>query len=259
MITVATPSALVDILGVFKALDSSAKPIAVNFLHPYMNLKCLNQLIYHYYYSLHRHSHLGSRYSWLHYPSINNYYHQYLSPNLFRPDQFYLSDFPRKVVLSYTEIFLKQWVLLQEMDSFGIIKPCSEIGIINLLESQMSFFLTEEDVTIIRCRHVGFVPTPCRRDSNRSVRSPNRRRRQSAARCPDDPSGNSAFPFRPTWPLCACYRSPYFRMSRHYVPKNLHNEWIRCRRVRAPRSLYRRKVRYNTTPIPVNMNRRQVN
>ena len=135
VITVATPSALVDILGVFKALDSSAKPIAVNFLHPYMNLKCLNQLIYHYYYSLHRHSHLGSRYSWLHYPSINNYYHQYLSPNLFRPDQFYLSDFPRKVVLSYTEIFLKQWVLLQEMDSFGIIKPCSEIGIIDLLES----------------------------------------------------------------------------------------------------------------------------
>ena len=92
------------------------------------------------------------------FPSINNYYHQCLSPNLFRPDQFYLSDFPRKVVLSYTEIFLKQWVLLQEMDPFGIIKPCSEIGIINLLESQMSFFLTEEDVTIIRCRHVGLCP-----------------------------------------------------------------------------------------------------
>ena len=86
------------------------------------------------------------------FPSINNYYHQCLSPNLFRPDQFYLSDFPRKVVLSYTEIFLKQWVLLQEMAPFGIIKPCSEIGIINLLESQMSFFLTEEDVTIIRFR-----------------------------------------------------------------------------------------------------------
>ena len=34
------------------------------------------------------------------FPSINNYYHQCLSPNLFRPDQFYLSDFPRKVVLS---------------------------------------------------------------------------------------------------------------------------------------------------------------
>ena len=50
------------------------------------------------------------------FPSINNYYHQCLSPNLFHPDQFYLSDFPRKVVLSYTEIFLKQWVLLQEMD-----------------------------------------------------------------------------------------------------------------------------------------------
>ena len=92
------------------------------------------------------------------FPSINNYYHQCLSPNLFRPDQFYLSDFPRKVVLSYTEIFLKQWVLLQEMAPFGIIKPCSEIGIINLLESQMSFFLTEEDVTIIRCRHVGLCP-----------------------------------------------------------------------------------------------------
>ena len=92
------------------------------------------------------------------FPSINNYYHQCLSPNLFRPDQFYLSDFPRKVVLSYTEIFLKQWVLLQEMDPFGIIKPCSEIGIIDLLESQMSFFLTEEDVTIIRCRHVGLCP-----------------------------------------------------------------------------------------------------
>ena len=86
------------------------------------------------------------------FPSINNYYHQCLSPNLFHPDQFYLSDFPRKVVLSYTEIFLKQWVLLQEMDSFGIIKPCSEIGIIDLLESQMLFFLTGEGVTIIRCK-----------------------------------------------------------------------------------------------------------
>ena len=92
------------------------------------------------------------------FPSINNYYHQCLSPNLFHPDQFYLSDFPRKVVLSYTEIFLKQWVLLQEMDSFGIIKPCSEIGIIDLLESQMLFFLTGEGVTIIRCRHVGLCP-----------------------------------------------------------------------------------------------------
>ena len=92
------------------------------------------------------------------FPSINNYCHQCLSPNLFRPDQFYLSDFPRKVVLSYTEIFLKQWVLLQEMDSFGIIKPCSEIGIIDLLESQMLFFLTGEGVTIIRCRHVGLCP-----------------------------------------------------------------------------------------------------
>ena len=112
------------------------------------------------------------------------------------------------------------------------------------------------DYPMSACR---VVPTPCRTDSNRSVRSPNRRRRRPAARCLDDPSGNSAFPFRPTWPLCACYRSPYFRMSRHYVPKNLHNEWIRCRRVRAPRSLYRWKVRYNTTPIPVNMNRRQVN
>ena len=92
------------------------------------------------------------------FPSINNYYHQCLSPNLFHPDQFYLSDFPRKVVLSYTEIFLKQWVLLQEMDSFGIIKPCSEIGIIDLLESQMLFFLTGEGVAIIRCRHVGLRP-----------------------------------------------------------------------------------------------------
>ena len=79
------------------------------------------------------------------------------------------------------------------------------------------------------------------------------------ARCPDDPSENSALPFRSTWPLCVRYRSPYFRMSRHYVPKNLHNAWIRCHRVCTPRSLYRRKVRYNTTPIPVNMNRRQVN
>ena len=99
----------------------------------------------------------------------------------------------------------------------------------------------------------------CRRDNNRSVRSLNRRRRRPDARCPDDPSENSALPFRSTWPLCVRYRSPYFRMSRHYVPKNLHNAWIRCHRVCTPRSLYRRKVRYNTTPIPVNMNRRQVN
>ena len=112
------------------------------------------------------------------------------------------------------------------------------------------------DYPMSACR---VVPTPCRRDSNRSVRSPNRRRRQPAARCPDDPSENSALPFRSTWPLCVRYRSPYFRMSRHYVPKNLHNAWIRCHRVCTPRSLYRRKVRYNTTPIPVNMNRRQVN
>ena len=112
------------------------------------------------------------------------------------------------------------------------------------------------DYPMSACR---VVPTPCRRDSNRSVRSPNRRRRRPAARCPDDPSENSALPFRSTWPLCVRYRSPYFRMSRHYVPKNLHNAWIRCHRVCTPRSLYRRKVRYNTTPIPVNMNRRQVN
>ena len=52
------------------------------------------------------------------------------------------------------------------------------------------------DYPMSACR---VVPTPCRRDSNRSVRSPNRRRRQPAARCPDDPSGNSAFPFRLTW------------------------------------------------------------
>ena len=112
------------------------------------------------------------------------------------------------------------------------------------------------DYPMSACR---VVPTPCRRDSNRSVRSLNRRRRRPDARCPDDPSENSALPFRSTWPLCVRYRSPYFRMSRHYVPKNLHNAWIRCHRVCTPRSLYRRKVRYNTTPIPVNMNRRQVN
>ena len=171
------------------------------------------------------------------FPSINNYYHQCLSPNLFRPDQFYLSDFPRKVVLSYTEIFLKQWVLLQEMDPFGIIKPCSEIGIINLLESQMSFFLTEEDVTIIRCRHVGFVPTPCRRDSNRSVRSPNRRRRQPAARCPDDPSGNSAFPDPPTRLRAVPRRKRRFpgRTFRFAcdIPKNPDNT-TRCRQTPSP-------------------------
>ena len=47
------------------------------------------------------------------------------------------------------------------------------------------------DYPMSACR---VVPTPCRRDSNRSVRSPNRRRRQPAAHCSDDPSGNSAPP-----------------------------------------------------------------
>ena len=51
------------------------------------------------------------------------------------------------------------------------------------------------------CRKSEPQPQPivCRRVSNRSVRSLNRRRRRPAARCPDDPSENSAFPFRLTW------------------------------------------------------------
>ena len=108
------------------------------------------------------------------------------------------------------------------------------------------------------------VPTPCQRDSSpcgRGLRGQSASPSPRHVYCPDDPSGNSAPPSS-----CRCSyrrsdrrRTRRFRMSRHYVPKNLHNEWIRCRRVRAPRSLYRRKVRYNTTPIPVNMNRRQIN
>ena len=112
------------------------------------------------------------------------------------------------------------------------------------------------DYPMSACR---VVPTPCRRDSNRSVRSPNRRRRQPAARCPNDPSENSAFPFRPTWPLCACYRNPYFRIFGHYLPKNLHNEWIRCRRVHAPQSSSRRKIGAVQAHISFGINhRRQV-
>ena len=53
------------------------------------------------------------------------------------------------VVLSYAEIFLQQRVLLQEMDTVGVIEPRTEVGIIDLLESQMLFFLTGECIPII--------------------------------------------------------------------------------------------------------------
>ena len=55
-------------------------------------------------------------------------------------------------------VFLGHRILLQEHYPFGIVEPCTEIGIIDLLESQMLFFLTGEGVAIIRCRHVGLRP-----------------------------------------------------------------------------------------------------
>ena len=62
------------------------------------------------------------------------------------------------IVLANRIVFLGHRILLQEHYPFGIVEPCTEIGIIDLLESQMLFFLTREGVAIIRCRHVGLRP-----------------------------------------------------------------------------------------------------
>ena len=138
------------------------------------------------------------------FPSINNYYHQCLSPNLFRPDQFYLSDFPRKVVLSYTEIFLEAMGLVAGNEPLRHHKTVlrnrynRSVGIADVV---FPYRRRCNDYPMSACR---VVPTPCRRDSNRSVRSPNRRRRRPAARCPDDPSGNCVLP---TSCRCSCRRS----------------------------------------------------
>ena len=90
------------------------------------------------------------------------------------------------------------------------------------------------DYPMSACR---VVPTPCRRDSNRSVRSPNRRRRQPAARCPDDPSGNNAFPDPPTRLRAVLRRKRHFpgRTFRFAsdIPKNPDNT-TRCRRTPSP-------------------------
>ena len=90
------------------------------------------------------------------------------------------------------------------------------------------------DYPMSACR---VVPTPCRRDNNRSVRSPNRRRRQPAARCPDDPSENSAFPDPPMRLQAvlrrnSCFPGRTFRFASD-IPKNPDNI-TRCRRTPLP-------------------------
>ena len=62
------------------------------------------------------------------------------------------------IIRRYRNIILDFGILLQKVNAVRVIEACTEVGIIDLLESQMLLFLTGEGVAIIRCRHVGLRP-----------------------------------------------------------------------------------------------------
>ena len=62
------------------------------------------------------------------------------------------------IVLSYAEIFLQQRVLLQEMNTIGVIEPSFEVGIVYDLASKMLLLFSGKGIPIIRSRHTRLRP-----------------------------------------------------------------------------------------------------
>ena len=62
------------------------------------------------------------------------------------------------IVLSYAEIFLQQWILLQEMNTIGVIEPSFEVGIVYDLTSKMLLLFSGKGIPIIRSRHTRLRP-----------------------------------------------------------------------------------------------------